>query len=46
MKKTQKEKLRNENKNKKKNYKNYNKNKSKNNIELYSFENIKKTFQN
>jgi hypothetical protein len=44
MKKTQKEKLRNENKNKKKNYKNYNKNKSKNNIELYSFENIKKTF--
>ena len=44
MKKTQKEKLRNENKNKKKNYENYNKNKSKNNIELYSFENIKKTF--
>ena len=44
MKKTKKEKLRNENKNKKKNYKNYNKNKSKNNIELYSFENIKKTF--
>ena len=44
MKKTQKEKLRNENKNKKKNYKNYNKKKSKNNIELYSFENIKKTF--
>ena len=44
MKKTQKEKLRNENKNKKKNYKNYNKNKSKNNIELYSFENIKKSF--
>jgi hypothetical protein len=44
MKKIQKEKLRNENKNKKKNYKNYNKNKSKNNIELYSFENIKKTF--
>ena len=44
MKKTQKEKLRNENKNNKKNYENYNKNKSKNNIELYSFENIKKTF--
>ena len=44
MKRIQKKKLRNENKNKKKNYKNYNKNKSKNNIELYSFENIKKTF--